>query len=334
MSTHASRSPAPTPDGPAADVAARAVDDTARSVDDTARAAARQRWLGIAALVLCAALWSLNGPLVKLLSSERVGERAVPDIAIAAYRSLIGGLFFLPLAWSRRRSLAEAPPRWLVASLLTFTLMTACFVVATARTAAANAIILQYTSPIWVFVLSPLLLGESPRWRDAGWLALSMAGVALILAWQWQTDLAGLTIALTAGLGYGSLTVVLRRLRRVDPTAIVAWNCLGSGLVLLPWALWRGMELSGLQAALVLGMGVVQFALPYVIFSWALARVPAYQASLIVLLECVLNPVLTWLAVGERVPAATLLGGPLILAGVAGWILATWLRERAAPPAH
>jgi drug/metabolite transporter (DMT)-like permease len=77
---------------------------------------------------------------------------------------------------------------------------------------------------------------------------------------------------------------------------------------------------------LVLLLGLVQFTIPYVMFSWALQRVPAYQAALIVLLEALLNPLLTWLIVGEPVPGATLIGGPLILLGVGIWL---WLQRAA-----
>ena len=109
------------------------------------------------ALFACAAIWSLNGPLIKLLKQEDV-----PGITIACYRSLIGGAVFLPLAWRRLGTLRSAAPGWSIAAVLTFTLMTVCFVIATTKTAAANAIILQYTSPVWVFLLSPLLLKEKP----------------------------------------------------------------------------------------------------------------------------------------------------------------------------
>ena len=75
-------------------------------------------------------------------------------------------------------------------------------------------------------------------------------------------------------------------------------------------------------------LSLVQFTLPYVLFSWGLQRVEAHRAALIVLLETVLNPLWTFLLVGEAVPPATLLGGPLILVGVAGWLLLSWRRER------
>lgn len=291
------------------------------------------RWLAVAALVGCAAAWSLNGPLIKLLDAEHV-----PGITIACYRSLLGGLVFIPFALRRIGTLQRVRPAWPVAGVITFTVMTAAFVIANTMTAAANVIILQYTSPIWVFLLAPWLLKEHPGRTEGLVLLVAMAGVAVIFSGNTQTDLPGLCVALISGLGYGTLTVCLRGLRPVSPTVVAALNALGSGLLLVvPVAIWGAFALTAYQWSLMLLLALGQFTLPYVLFSWALQRVPAHQAALIVLLETILNPLWTFLLVGERPPTATLFGGPLILAGVLGWLLAVWHRERrrraiSAPP--
>ena len=287
---------------------------------------ARLAWLGVGALLVCATMWSLNGPLIKLLAKE-----AVPGITIACYRSLLGGVLFIPFALWRGRTIRLVRPVWPVFSVLAFTLMTSCFVIATTMTAAANAIILQYTSPIWVFLLAPLLLSERLRRSDGLVLLVAMTGVAVIFAGHATTDVPALLIGLLSGLGYGSLTVALRGLRHVDPATVVALNFLGSGLLLIPAvAIWGVFGLTGYQGFLVLMLSVVQMALPYLLFSWALRHVEAHRAALIVLLETVLNPALTYLMVGEHVPPATLVGGPLILVSVVSWMLLTWRRARTA----
>jgi drug/metabolite transporter (DMT)-like permease len=208
--------------------------------------------------------------------------------------------------------------------------MTITFVVATTMTAAANAIILQYTSPIWVFLLAPLLLKERPGRIEGLVLLVAMAGVAVIFSGNTDTSAAGLLVALLSGFGYGSLTVVLRGLRPVSPTVVASLNALGSGVILLvPVALAHSFGLTRYTFGLMLLMGLVQFTFPYLLFSWGLQYVEAHRAALIVLLETVLNPLWTYLIVGEAPPVATLWGGPLILLGVAGWLLLVWRRERA-----
>jgi len=288
----------------------------------------RRVWLAIFTLIATAALWSLAGPLIKLLK-----EAGVDGVAIAFYRSAIGGVVFLPLALRRLGTLRNVSIGWPIASVLCFTLMTASFVIATTMTAAANAIILQYTSPIWVFLLAPLLLKERPGKADGLVLLIAMAGIAIIFFGHRTADVPALLVALASGLGYGTLTVTLRGLRRVSPVVVAGMNALGSGLLLaIAVAFWGSFDLTPRQLGLVLLLSLVQFTFPYVMFSWALQYVEAHRAALIVLLEAVLNPLLTYAIVGEVPPAATLIGGPLILVGVAGWLLLSWQRNRARPP--
>lgn len=283
-------------------------------------------WLGVLALLICATLWSLNGPLIKLMN-----HAGVPGVTIACYRSLIGGLVFLPLALRRLPTLRSVSVAWPIASVATFTLMTVTFVVASTMTAAANAIVLQYTSPIWVFLLSPLLLKEHPGRAEGLVLLVAMAGIAVIFAGNTDTSPAGLLIALASGAGYGSLTVVLRGLRPVSPIVVASLNALGSGLILLvPVLVVGAWGLTPYTLGLIAIMGLVQFTFPYLLFSWGLQHVEAHRAALIVLLETVLNPIWTYLVVHEPPPTATLRGGPLIVLSVAAWVLLTWRRERAA----
>jgi DME family drug/metabolite transporter len=286
--------------------------------------AERFRWLGTPTLIACAALWSLNGPLIKLLS-----QTGVPGITTACYRSLIGGLVFLPLALGRLGTLRSVGPVWPMAAVVTFTVMTASFVIANTLTAAANAIILQYTSPIWVFLLSPLLLRERPARAEGVALLISMAGVGVIFSGSPDTSPVGLLVALTSGAGYGALTVLLRRLRLVSPAVVAAMNAFGSGVLLLaPVAVWGQFGLTAQQWGLMLLLALVQFTLPYLLFSWALQRVEAHRAALILLLETVLNPIWTYLVVREAPPLATLVGGPLVLAGVLVALGLAWRRWR------
>lgn len=286
---------------------------------------ARSATIGIIALLGCALFWSLSGVLIKLLK-----QSGVDGVTIACTRSLIGGLVFLPLALRQAETLRNVHVGWLISGVALFTLMTTTYVISNTLTGAANAIILQCTSPLWVFVLSPFLLGETARRREAVMLLLAMAGIAVIFFGNPSRELPGLTIALFSGVWYGALTVVLRRLRPVAPLVVACLNTLGSGLILLPILLWNANGVphwTGYQTALLLIMALVQFSAPYALFSWALQRVDAPRASLIVLLETVLNPLWAFLGVGEVPPTATLIGGGMILLSVIA-LLASSLQIR------
>lgn len=287
----------------------------------------RSNVTGVILLVAAATLWSLSGALIKLLIEDGQGPHGV---VIAWYRSLIAGLFLLPLAIGKMHTLRSNDPRYArwpirpasVWCALFFSGMTVCYVTAMTLTEAGSAILLQYTSNIWIFLLSPLLLGERPSLRDIWVLALAMTGVFIIFWGEGTSDLPGLVAALASGLFYGLLTLMIRRMKDCHSAAVSVVNNLGSALVILPIVLYLnatsedpGMKLavSGRSLVLLALLGVVQFGLPYYLFTLGLARVPAYRAGLIVMIELVLVPLAAYIAVGEVMPPLRLIGGSLIL---------------------
>jgi drug/metabolite transporter (DMT)-like permease len=100
----------------------------------------------------------------------------------------------------------------------------------------------------------------------------------------------------------------------VNALLVVMLNNLGTAAIVLPVALLFGrITAHPWQIAGVAVTGVVQLAVPYVLFVLALRRVEPVDASLLILLEPVLNPIWVWLAVGERPDLATFVGGAAIL---------------------
>lgn len=279
-------------------------------VDDTTSLRNRQK--GRALLITTAILWSINGALIKIIHQGGAGPNAW---VMAFYRSLFAGMVLTPAAVRRFGKLRWTP--WWIASVLAFSAMTVSFILANTMTTAANAIVLQYTAPVWVFLFSPLIVRERPAARDWPILALAMVGVAVIFFGHGASASAGLIVALSSGLAFGLLTLILRRLRNVDPI-LVAWiNNIGSAAVLLPIvAAHFDFQLAQRALVLLVVMGVFQFALPYVLFSWGLRYVPAAQAVLIILLEPVLNPLWAWTAVQETPGLETIIGGLIILSAV------------------
>ena len=302
---------------------------------------------GRLALLAAGILWSLGGVFIKRLPTG--------PVAITFYRSLFAALVLLPLAGIRelprcsplrcrqtRRDIPQAPGtgpgacgislpslpdfgesrtgdkrRDLAISALLFAVLLVSFVTATKLTTAANAIILQYTAPIYVIGLSRLLLGEPPQRADRTALALCMAGVAVLFFGSFRPggDEAGLALAMVSGACFGLFTLWQRRLRRVDPVLLAGLNNAGAALVLTGAIPWMGPVDTRSLLALVV-MGTVQIALPYVLFAWALQRVPGPEASLLTLIEPVLNPIWVAFFVGEKPRGATIAGGALILAAL------------------
>jgi drug/metabolite transporter (DMT)-like permease len=256
-------------------------------------------------LLFAAVLWSLAGIFIKFLS--------LPPLTIVFYRSLFASLFF---AFFVRRSIA-VPRVALLVSAIAYTAAISAFVSANKITTAANAIALQYTAPMFVFMIVHFLFGE--KITGASWISLvsGMLGIAVICAGSaGQPDAAGVMIALLSGLLFSIYMVSLRFLKEFNPGTLTFLNNLVCCLILLP-LVGSELSLSLKEGWIVAVMGVVQLGIPYWLFSKGLEQISVQEASLIVLIEPVLNPIWVALIVEELPSGATLVGGLCIVGSLA-----------------
>ena len=160
-----------------------------------------------------------------------------------------------------------------------------CFVLANRLTSSASAIFIQSASPLYVLLLAPLLLREPVTRRDVFFMVPVALGLALFFV-------SGEPPVATAP----------------DPLAGNLIAC----VVALPMALPLGSH-SGADWAILAYLGVVQIGLAYLLISRAVVRLTALEASVLLLLEPVLNPVWSWLVHGEVPGPLALAGGALVL---------------------
>ncbi len=237
----------------------------------------------------------------------------LPALTIVFYRSLFAGLFFV--AFFQRA--ATFPRRALLVAMASYTAAISSFVAANKLTTAANAIVLQYTAPIFVFLIVVFYFRERIAGLTWAALGLGMAGVAVIFAGSaGQPDFTGVMVALLSGFLFSIYMVSLPFVKSVPPGTLTCINNLSCCLLLLPFVFGQ-LSLSWFQLLTVAVMGVVQLGIPYWLFSKAVERIPVHEASLIVLIEPMLNPVWVAWAVGEVPSASTFFGGALIIVGLA-----------------
>jgi drug/metabolite transporter, DME family len=181
---------------------------------------------------------------------------------------------------------------------------------------------LQYSAPAWVFLISWILFGEFPVRRDLSLLVLAGVGVGVILWGQWgRGSSLGVLYGLASGLFFALVMVTLRWNQGFDATWLVFLNNFTTALVFLPAIVYSQVWPQGSQWFYLAGFGVVQFAIPYLLFANGIRRVSSHEASGLVLLEPILVPVWVFLAwrhaADYEYPAlSTLLGAGLILSGL------------------
>ena len=254
-------------------------------------------------MVVTALMWSFGGVLIKSVEWN--------PMAISGARSGIAAI--LLLAAVRRPKFTWSFPQ--VGGACAYVGTVSLFAVANKLTTAANAILLQYTSPIWIALLGAAFLGE--RATRADWLVITtvILGMALFFADDLtQASFLGTVIAIASGFCFGCLTLFLRKQKDGSPLETVLLGNILTALISIPFMLGSS---PGSRGWLLLAVtGIFQLGLPYLLYTTAIRHVTALDAILIATIEPILNPVWVLLAIGERPGPWTLVGGTVVLLSV------------------
>ncbi|MEO5718162.1 MAG: DMT family transporter [Chthoniobacterales bacterium] len=257
-------------------------------------------------LLLAALCWSLGGVLIKSIDW--------PPMAIAGGRSAIA----IPviLLWIGRPRFTFSAAQ--IGGALGYAGTVILFVFATRMTTAANAIFLQYTAPIYVALIGRWYLGERASRIDWAVIAVALFGIALFFMDRLTTaGMWGNIIALGSGLAFTAVALFLRKEKDGSPIASILLGNILVALAGLPFIL-SAPSLGGHGWWRLLLLGAVQLGLPYIFYATAIKQVTALEATLIPLLEPVLNPLWVMLALGERPGPWAIVGGLLVLGAVLG----------------
>jgi drug/metabolite transporter (DMT)-like permease len=280
---------------------------------------AHRRSVGL--LLVAALCWSLGGVLLKSVDW--------PPLAVAGGRGFVATVFLLAVGG---RSLRFTWSPLQLGTAVAYAGCTVLFAAANKLTTAANAILLQYTAPVWVALFGAWLLGE--RATRADWLTIVavFAGMGLFLYDGLRLhDLAGIVISIASGVCFAAMIVMLRKQKEGSPIeSVILGNALGF-LVGLPW-IWTAPRLApgGLVALLLLG--TVQLGVAYLLYVRAIKHVTALEAVLIPVIEPILNPIWVMLVIGEKPTGLALAGGALVV-GAVTWRALASIRGRVAAAA-
>jgi drug/metabolite transporter (DMT)-like permease len=277
-------------------------------------------------IILAALLWSTSGAFTKILTQPTAFGAYPPPVEslhwngkdypvqLAAYRALFAGIVLM--ATVRPRDVAFRP--LMIGMAVCFALMNITFVSAQALGTAANAIFLQYSAPLWMYLAAVFWLGEASDRRSTIALVFGLLGIAVIMVGGWEEgELLVIGIGLASGVTYAGVLICLRMLRSMSPGWLTAWNHLLGGLVLLPLIVTLRPP-TPWQFVVLFLFGAVQMGLAYWLVARGLQTVSPPEAGTLTLLEPLLNPVWAFLAAREVPHPLTFVGGAIILAAL-GW---------------
>jgi len=269
---------------------------------------------GILAIVAAAILWSTGGLFIKLLPLDA--------FTILFYRSSIAALLFGVLFGSKLFKI-----NWKTAlAAIFYTALLICFVFATKLTTAANAIFLQYTAPIYVLLLEPLLFKLKLQRINIWTIIACLGGMLLFFIGDFQiVSVGGNVLGLLSGVCLAGFILTQRFNDPERQETAIFWGNIMVALIGLPWYL-ESVAPTLPQWGMIAFLGFVQIGLGYLLFTYGLKRTLAVESALLAMLEPILNPVWVFIGYGERPANLAIIGGLIIIFALA---LRTLITERA-----
>ncbi|MBQ9411500.1 MAG: EamA family transporter [Oscillospiraceae bacterium] len=265
-------------------------------------------WTGALCMFLASVCFSTGGLLVKLIPWSA--------LAINGARNLTGAAVIGAYLLARRHK--PVFNKAVALGALSLIGVTSLFTVANKLTTAANAIVLQFTAPVFVIVFMALFFHTRPTRADLGACAAVLAGVVLFFIDGLQAgNLTGNLVAILSGVCYAGV-FLMNASENADALSSCFFGQLAAGVAFTPLCL-RETDYSASTLLAVLALGAVQVGLAYILFSEGIRRTAPVTASLITGLEPVMNPLWVALFYGETVSPLAAAGAAIVVGSIVAY---------------
>ena len=276
-------------------------------------------------MALCGVMWSLGGIFIKLISWN--------PLLIAGIRSIIAALILGGYMYFKKVPVNIC--RYSIGAGLGLSGSCIFFVIANKLTTAANAIVLQYAAPVFILIISAVFLKQKLHKKEVVTVGITMVGIVLFFFDQLSPgNMLGNVFGILAGIFLAVMLVMVGLGGKDDSvrmTGILIAHCLTS-VIGTPIGLMETTSVAGAEILYIIILGVFQLGIPYVLFTIATRDCPPLAASLIAMLEPLLNPVWVAIFVGEMPGICALAGAAVIITAVTWWCISD-SRAPANPPA-
>ena len=255
-------------------------------------------------LLLTALLWSTGGLLIKSIDAH--------PFAIAGGRSIIAGI----VLWVYLRKPNFTYSIAQLSGAFMYALTVILFVLANKMTSSANAILLQYTGPIWVALFSGVILKE--RVQTIDWLAIITVIIGMSLFFIDELTISGMNgniIAICSGFAFAGLAIALRMQKDDSPFESILLGNILTGVFGSYWIM-ESLPLSNGSIIGLLLLGIIQLGIPYILYAKAIQHVTALESILIPVLEPLMNPLWVFLVTGEIPGKGAFIGGAIVLLAI------------------
>lgn len=265
--------------------------------------------IGIIQMIICSVLWSTAGLFI--------GYIDLNPFAIAGYRGLIAGITILSLMLIMKIKIKVT--KHSLISMLFVSGTALCFVCATKYAGAANAIVLQYTAPIYIVLFSAIFLKKKTEKNNLITVIVTLIGIVLFFIESLEGgSLVGNILGLLAGMSMGLMFVCIGECDKDEKLSGIMLSQFLTAIIGIVVSLFMEnsftTELTPILCLLFLG--VFQLGIPYALYGLANANCPALLCCLIAAIEPVLNPVLVAVVTKEIPSPLAILGGVIVISAV------------------
>ena len=266
--------------------------------------------IAIIEMLICATLWSIAGIFMKLLPWN--------GFAVAGLRSLIAGLTIAAYILIKGMRII-INRRTLITGVFTACVYT-CFAVANKLTTAANAIVLQFTSPVFIVIFSALILKKRIRRSDALVVSFTLLGIALFFFDQLRPGyILGNFVAIAAGMFMAGMFMAVGELEGEQRFSGILIGQTLTFLVGLPFVIATRPEFTAVTTLSILILGVFQLGISYILYVESSKYCPPLACCLLGAAEPLLNPVWVLIFDGERPGVFALIGGVIVVVSITLW---------------
>ncbi|MBQ3276839.1 MAG: EamA family transporter [Oscillospiraceae bacterium] len=271
---------------------------------------------GMLQMLSCAALWSMAGVMFKYIPWH--------PLVIAALRAAIAGI--VVYCFLRARKLRPVFSRRTLWTGVSKGLTCVLFVVANKLTTAANAIVLQYTAPVFLLIFAVVFLRRRFAREDVAAVILTLAGITLFFFDRLGAgQVLGNFAAVAAGMSMGLMYLLMGEAEEDERLSSVLVGEIFTVAVGLPVLLTAPTAFTPLSVTLIVILGVFQMGIPYILYALAAGKCSALACCLLGALEPLLNPIWVLLFYGEKPGTFALLGGAVVILTVTLWSI--WSRR-------
>lgn len=264
-------------------------------------------------MLMCAALWSIAGIFIKLIPWN--------SFVISALRSFFAGLTVL--VYIRIKGYKIVINRQTLIPGLLLGLVYIAFVAANKLTTAANAIVLQFTDPIFIVIFSALFFGQRFKKRDFIAVICTFIGIGMFFLDQLSEGyLLGNFVAIFAGACLAGMFIAMGKAETQERFSAMLVGQAVAFIFGLPFIITTKPEFSALPVLYIIILGVLQLGIPYVLYGRAAEHCPPLACSLLGALEPLLNPVWVLIFDGEKPGLFALIGGVIVIVSVTVWCIA------------